>query len=136
MKISTKGRYSLKAAGILAESYGEGPMNVKAISEKGNISESYLEQLLSSLRKSDIIETVRGAQGGYLLKKQPSEITVGDVLRAAEGDISPTECTSDGFQNDCVNDCITKKVWEKLKLGIDGVVDSITIEDLINKEKL
>lgn len=135
MKLTTKGRYGLKAAYILAEQYGHGPIPIKQISERENISDSYLEQLLARMRKSDLVESVRGVQGGYQLKRSPSEITVGDILRSVEGDLNPTDCI-DSAEAHCENvfRCPSRRVWLKLKKGIDDVVDSITLQDMILEE--
>ena len=86
MKLSTKGRYGVKAMVDLAIHYGGSPVSIKSISQRQNISEYYLEQLFSSLRKAKLIKSIRGAQGGYILSKNPNEITVGEVLRALEGE--------------------------------------------------
>lgn len=135
MKLTTKGRYGLKAAYILAEQYGKGPIPIKQISERENISDSYLEQLLARMRKSDIVESVRGVQGGYQLKRSPEQITVGDILRSVEGDLNPTDCIESG-ESHCenVSRCPSRRVWLKLKKGIDDVVDSITLQDMIIDE--
>ena len=135
MRLTTKGRYGLKAAYILAEQYGKGPIPIKQISEREKISESYLEQLLAKMRKSDLVESLRGVQGGYRLKRPPKEITVGDVLRSVEGDLSPTDCVESGeFHCDNTIHCPSRRVWLKLKKGIDDVIDSITLQDMIEEE--
>ena len=133
MKLSTKGRYGLKAMFQLSLYHGQGPITLKQIAEEQNLSENYLEQLFSTLRKDGLLNSVRGAQGGYLLSKQPSEITVGNILRSLEGDLAPSNCVTG---DDCDREltCVTTTVWERIKNSIDEVVDSITLQDMIEDE--
>ena len=132
MKLSTKGRYGLKAMFQLALYKSEGPISLKTIASKQNISEQYLEQIFSSLKKSGLVKSVRGAQGGYLLGKEPKDITVGDILIVLEGPVSLSDCVLD--EDVCENSgkCVTKVVWEKIKKGIDDVINSITLQDMID----
>ncbi|HLR20474.1 MAG TPA: Rrf2 family transcriptional regulator [Tissierellaceae bacterium] len=132
MRLSTKGRYGLMAMFQLAQEYGKGPVSLREIAETQKLSNSYLEQLFAVLRKDGLIKSVRGAQGGYLLSDEPGNITVGKILRSLEGDLSPSECTSDNTI-DCTkeDDCATKLVLVKIKDSIDEVVDSITLRDMI-----
>lgn len=132
MKLSTKGRYGLMAMYQLAQDYGQGPISLKYVAEKQGLSENYLEQLFSSLKKEGLLTSTRGAYGGYMLSRNPQEITVGQVLRSLEGQMSPSECVAeDGF--DCVRDdsCATRWVFAKIKDSIDRVIDSITLEDMV-----
>ncbi len=133
LKLSTRGRYGLKAVYELALHYGDGPTSLKDIASSQNLSESYLEQLFLSLRKEEIIDSVRGAQGGYMLAREPKEITVGQILRCLEGDMSPSACLLD--DSDCSNkeECITKYVWSEIKDSVDRVIDSITLENMLEK---
>ena len=132
MKLSTKGRYGLIAMHQLAQDYGQGPISLKSIAEKQGLSENYLEQLFASLRKDGLLTSVRGAYGGYMLSRAPDDITVGQVLRALEGEIAPYECV-DGTDHACTrgDDCATKLVLVKIKDSIDQVIDSITLNDMI-----
>lgn len=136
MKLSTRGRYGLKVMYQLAVKYGEGPISLNVIAEKENLSQNYLEQLVSVLRKEELINSVRGAQGGYMLAKPPEDITVGNILRVLEGSIGPADCVIEG-NYECENEeeCVTKLVWEQIKDSIDNVIDSITLEDMVNKSK-
>jgi len=138
MKLSTKGRYGLKAAFDLAMNYGSGSIPLKSIAERQNISENYLEQLISSMRKAGLVKSERGAQGGYQLAKKPSEITVGDVLRVLEGPLGViSECLQENNANSCPKSdhCITKVVWEKIKDSITKTVDSISLQDMCDEAK-
>ncbi|WP_028829658.1 RrF2 family transcriptional regulator [Proteocatella sphenisci] len=136
MKLSTKGRYGLKAMHQLAMLADENsPMPVKFVAEKIGVSELYLEQIFSVLKKHGLIKSVRGAQGGYFLAKHPDEITVGNVLRSLEGSFAPSNCVLEDSDSACLNaeDCVTKVVWEKMKTSIDQCVDSITLQDMLDK---
>lgn len=117
MKLSTKGRYGLKAMYDLALNYGDEPVSLKSIAERQGISENYLEQLMANLRKAGLVRSIRGAYGGYLLSREPSKITVGDVLRALEGPIGLVDCVLEQDAVKCLKyeNCITRTVWEKNK---------------------
>lgn len=131
MKLSTKGRYGVKAMVDLAINYGEQPISIKSISERQSISEYYLEQLFSSLRHAKLIKSVRGAQGGYILNRAPEEITIYDVINVLEGPIEISDCIEDGACNkvDC---CATRLLWKKIKNSIDSVTTSITLKDIVD----
>ncbi|GCD12197.1 Rrf2 family transcriptional regulator [Clostridium tagluense] len=131
MKLSTKGRYGVKAMVDLAINYGEQPISIKSISERQSISEYYLEQLFSSLRKAKLIKSVRGAQGGYILNRAPEEITIYDVINVLEGPIEISDCLEEGSCNkiDC---CATRLLWKKIKNSIDSVTSSITLKDIVD----
>ncbi|WP_244833057.1 Rrf2 family transcriptional regulator [Clostridium sp. BJN0001] len=134
MKLSTKGRYGVRAMVDLASNYGTTPVSIKTISERENLSEYYLEQLFSPLRRANLIRSIRGAQGGYILCRKPNEITVGDIITVLEGPIEIADCI-DGLSCDNVDTCATKKVWEKVKKSIDDVLNSITLKDIIDDYK-
>lgn len=134
MILSTKGRYGLKAIFELSLNYGSGPVSLKKISEKYDISESYLEQLFAKLKKKGYIETVRGPQGGYMLAKDPEEITVGMVLRTLEGEITTSDCISKEI---CSREsvCATRIIFEKIEKSISDVIDTITLADMFQEHK-
>lgn len=134
MILSTKGRYGLKAIFELALNYGLGPVSLKKIADKYEMSESYLEQLFAKLKKNGYIDTVRGPQGGYLLAKNPKEITVGMILRTLEGDITTSECIN---KEVCSREsiCATRVIFEKIEKSINDVIDSITLEDMHKEQK-
>ncbi len=136
MKLSTRGRYGLKAIFELSSHYGEGPVPLNEIASKQNLSESYLEQLFSVLRREGVITSVRGAQGGYMISRDPEEITVGQVLRSLEGDMAPSDCILEGDEIACPreDECVTKIVWIKIKESIDNVIDSITLKDMLDDQ--
>lgn len=134
VKLSTKGRYGLKAMYELALVYeNNSPLPIKSIATKTGFSDQYLEQIFSSLRKSNYVISVRGAQGGYLLSKPPSEITVGDIIRCLDGPVEPSVCVSDSEPFLCENEeCATKVVWQKLKDSIDDCLDAISLKDMVD----
>ncbi|GAA0228512.1 RrF2 family transcriptional regulator [Metaclostridioides mangenotii] len=132
MKLSTKGRYGLKAMFVLALEQDKGPIPLKLIANRQNISMQYLEQIFSALKKANLVKSVRGAQGGYLLAKNAKDITVGDVLNVLEGPVSISECMLDEDICENSNTCVTKGVWEKIKKGIEDVTYSITLQDMID----
>ena len=135
MRISTKGRYALRLMLDLAVN-GEGKnLPLKTIAARQEISDKYMEQLINSLVKAGYVQSVRGAQGGYRLKGEPKDYTVGMILRLMEGSLSPVPCI-DGEENSCprAESCVTVEVWQTLKDAIDGVVDSVTLEDLVQRQ--
>lgn len=133
MKLSTKGRYGLMAMFQLALDYGQGPISLKDIAIKQDLSENYLEQLFSSLRRDGLLTSVRGAQGGYYLSRDPKDITVGQILRSLEGQLATADCIAeDAIECDKEEGCATKAVLIKIKNSIDGVVDNITLKDMVD----
>ncbi len=139
MKISTKGRYALRVMlDVAAHNTGE-YIKVKDISSRQEISDKYLEQIISLLSKAGFLRSTRGAQGGYKLAKDPSYYTVGMILRTTEGSLAPVSCLDvpEGESPLCdrYDSCDTVYVWKKLKNAIDDVVDSITLEDLLERQR-
>ena len=132
MKISSKGRYALRLMLDIAQHDNGTPIRIKDISLRQEISDKYLEQIISILNKAGYVRSIRGPQGGYLLTRQPEEYTVGMILRLTEGSLAPVACLeSDVNTCDRSENCVTLRVWEKLKDAIDGVVDHITLADLV-----
>ncbi len=135
MKLSTRGRYGLKAMFDLALNYGDGPISLTSIAERQAVSVNYLEQLISPLRKANLVESVRGAQGGYMLSKKPEDITVGIILTTLEGPLAPTDCVVvEGDDDICSHSdyCVTKVIYEKIYESITSVVNSITLQHMID----
>ncbi len=132
MKLSTKGRYGLKAMFDLALFASDKPISLSTISMRQGISVNYLEQLIAPLRRAGLVKSVRGAQGGYILNKSPKEITVKEILVILEGPFAPADCVQDD-NDDCMhaNYCVTKLIYEKMKESIDIVTESITLENMI-----
>jgi len=136
MKISTKGRYALRLMLDMAI-YGNGDLvRIKDISARQEISDKYLEQIVSSLNKAGFVKSIRGPQGGYRLTREPEQYTVGMILRLTEGSLAPVACLEDEI-NECgrQENCATLQVWKKLDDAIKGVVDHITLADLVEWQK-
>lgn len=139
MKLSTKGRYGLQLMVDLGVYSKDRHVSLKSISERLGISESYLEQLAALLKKNRLVSSVRGAQGGYFLARPANEISIGDILRALEGSLAPTECTCEHTkeyhcEQNCgiSGKCVTKSVWERIRDGINQIVDGIALQELID----
>lgn len=133
MKISTRGRYAIRLMLDLAMNCSGEPIRLKDVAKRQEISEKYLEQIISILNKAGFVRSVRGPQGGYTLLKNPEEYTVGMILRLTEGSLAPVECAGSGGQYcDREDNCATRILWKKLDDAINSVVDTITLEDLMN----
>lgn len=141
MKVSTKGRYALEAIVDLAINSSDGHESLKSIAERRGFSENYLEQIFVLLRKKNIVESIRGAQGGYKLSKDASQITAGDIIRATEGEVSVVPCVktsamkSSKNQCDMFDMCVTKIFWGKLTEKIEEMADSVSVADLVKAYK-
>ncbi len=140
MRFSAKGEYGILAVFELAQHTGETPLQAKTIAKNQRIPLRFLEQVLSGLRKAGLVESVRGAQGGYVLNKMPSEIRISDVLEAMEGPITPSSRVSGNDDRNhshktVTGDGILKPVWEEVKTAVIGVLDSVTIQDLCERKK-
>ena len=136
MRISTKGRYALRIMIDLAMNLNQGPIRVKDIAARQDISEKYLEQIIAMFNKAGYVKSIRGAQGGYLLTKDPAEYTVGMILRLAEGSIAPVSCV-DGAAEGCdkKDACVSAMLWEKINDAVNEVVDHTTLQDLVVWQK-
>ncbi len=141
MKISTRARYGLKALIEVALAEEGECISLKTISNNIGISENYLEQLMTSLRKDDIVATIRGAKGGYVLQKAPTEISIGDILRNLEkSELAPVNCVSStkDFEcscgDACSGDCLAKDVWDKIYQDFNNIIDNITLQNVIDNE--
>ncbi len=134
MKISTKGRYALRMLIDLAEHQSAGYIPLKDTAKRQGISKKYLEQIILTLSKSNILQANRGAQGGYRLALSPANYTVGDILRCSEGSLAPVDCI-DKIQCGKSSDCVEKYVWQGLNKVINDYLDSITLQDIIDKKK-
>ena len=137
MKITTKGRYGLRALIDLAQYSEVEPVSINSIATRQGISERHLEQLMTLLKKAGLIKSIRGAGGGYVLAKDTSDISVGDVLRALEGSLEPVECTAFHDDNICeaAGGCVTKYVWQRINESINRTVDEINLKQLVEESK-
>ncbi|MDP3791275.1 MAG: Rrf2 family transcriptional regulator [Candidatus Omnitrophota bacterium] len=138
MKLSTKSTYGLRAMVNIAMAQGKCAVSIKDISDREGISSVYLEQLLNKLRRENLVKSVRGPSGGYMLSKDPGRITVGDIVKTLEGSITPVDCAAgrEGWKSVCQrkSTCVAKTVWAKLAKAIDDCLESVTLEDLCGKK--
>ncbi len=137
MKISTKGRYALRLMLDLAQYSNENEyVSIKKVSQRQDISEKYLEQIVAQLSRANFVKSIRGAQGGYRLVKAPENYTVGMILRLIEGNLSSVSCLEDN-PNKCqpCNNCVTLEVWQQINDAVDSVIDNITLQDLVQKQQ-
>jgi len=136
LKLSTKGQYGVRAMFEVAKNYGKGTTTIRDISERQDVSVSYLEQLLNKLRHSGLVESVKGPGGGYVLTREPREIAIGEVLRVLEGPVAITNCLDPGAKGcDRVDSCVTRMLWKSLGERIEGFLDQISLQELIEEEK-
>lgn len=132
MKISTKGRYAIRLMLDIASDKSGRPVSLKDIADRQQISEKYLEQIISVLNKAGYVRSIRGPQGGYMLAKEPKDYTVGMLLRTTEGDLAPVSCVGNGaVECDRADGCVTVRIWQKINDAVDNVVDNITLADLV-----
>ena len=136
MKLSTKGRYGLRAMVDLALNATDHKVTIKSISERQGISENYLERIIALLKKAGYVTSSRGAQGGYRLSRAPLDISVGEILRALEGDLNPVDCTLTNDDKECSqkNLCVTKFVWKRISDSINEAVDGISLQDMVDEQ--
>ncbi|HYO29984.1 MAG TPA: Rrf2 family transcriptional regulator [Thermomicrobiales bacterium] len=136
MRVSTRGEYGMRAMVALAHQYGNGPMSIASVSRASSVPTAYLEQLIGPLRRAGLVESKRGAQGGYQLTKAPDLVRVGEVYRVMEGPVAPMECVSeDPSEQTCplIEGCETRPVWLKMRDAIADSLDSMTLADLITE---
>jgi Rrf2 family protein len=135
MKISTKIRYGARAVLELASHYGEGPLELKEIAKKENISIKYLEQVIIPLRTSGLVKSVRGSKGGYSLAKAPGEICLNDVIEILEGPIDLVECLRDPKSCKKSSSCVTREIWQDAADALSRIFRSITLEDMVRRKR-
>ena len=135
MRVSAKELYGLRAITELARHFDQGPISLAEVSRTQGISLDYLEQIAASLRKAGLLESRRGAQGGYLLARSPQAITAGDVIRALEGSILPVRCTTEHLERRCTpchsaTECTARNVWQTVSQRLVETLDGIILADL------
>lgn len=137
MKLSTKGRYGLRAMIDLAVHSNGDHVSLYSIAERQQISENYLEQVFATIRKAGLVKSIKGAQGGYVLSDSPANIKIGTILRALEGNLSVVDEETDrtGDKKSTLQQCVKINVWDKMNQRINELVDSITLEDMVNEYK-
>ena len=135
MKFSVKSEYATRALVDLAIHAGNGPVMVKSIAKREQISERYLEQLLLPLKAAGLLRTVRGAKGGFNLARPPSEISLSEIIGITEGSTAPAECVDDASVCAKSHQCVTREIWTEMKEAMDGVLKSTTLSDLVERHQ-
>lgn len=133
MRLSTKGRYSTRAMLDLAIHFADGPVLIKDISQRQGISKGYLEQLFIPLRAAGLVRSIRGAQGGFRLARSPAEIRLSEIIRATEGSTAPAACVDEGSLCRQSEHCVTRDVWAEMKKAFEEVLDSMSLQDLVER---
>ena len=135
MKLSTRGRYGTRALLELALHQGEGPVLLKDIAHRQQISLRYLEHLMTPLIAGGIVRSTRGARGGVSLTKPPEEIRLSEVIQLLEGSVAPAECISNPGICTRSELCVTRDIWSELKKAMNGILESTTLQDLVERQK-
>ena len=137
MKISTKGRYAIRLMLDLALNNTGEAISLKDGAKRQDISDKYLEQIISVLNRAGYVKSVRGAQGGYYLRKRPEDYTVGMILRLTEGSLAPVSCIDEEDEITCdkQDSCVTVILWKKINDAISDVVDHTTLQDLVDWQR-
>ncbi len=133
MKLSTRSRYGTRMMLDLAQHYDEGPVQIRNVSKRENISVKYLEQLIIPLKKANFIKSVRGPKGGHMLAKPPKAITVGEIVRVLEGGINLSSCIENPEVCDRTSDCLTRGLWEETTKAMYEKLNSATLSKMINE---
>ncbi|MBN2137263.1 MAG: Rrf2 family transcriptional regulator [Sedimentisphaerales bacterium] len=135
MKLSTRTRYGLRAILELAENVEKGPLQLRVIAQRQEISPKYLEQLITVLRSAGLVRSIRGAKGGYVLAKPPSKIRLDEVFNCLEGAVTTAECVDDGTACQRAPDCAARIIWTQVQQAVENVLKAVTLQDLIRKAK-
>ena len=133
MKLSTRTRYGIRAILEVALNYGKGPVQTKVIAHRQNISVKYLEQLMALLKTGGFVRSIRGSKGGYVLARPPEQIRLSEVFTALEGPIVTVECLENRDYCDQVADCIARRLWAQVQQAIEGVLNSVSLQTLIEE---
>ncbi|MBW2046356.1 MAG: Rrf2 family transcriptional regulator [Deltaproteobacteria bacterium] len=135
MRLSTKGRYGARVMLELALNYGNGPVLLKDIAKHQGISVGYLEHILPRLKAAGLVNSTRGAHGGYTLAKEPSRINLGQVVKALEGNLAIVECVTAPQVCQRVESCITRDIWGQMSRELMKMLGSTTLQDMVNRQK-
>ena len=139
MRVSSKAHYGLRMMTEFAKAYGRGPMSIAEVARTEHLPVAYLEQLAAQLRRGGLVESTRGVHGGYALSRPPAGISVLDVVRVVEGEVSPVECVAhDYVSGTCIreSECASRGLWQRLKESIDSVLSQTTLEELVADHSL
>lgn len=135
MKLSSKCRYGLRAIVEIARNYEVKPTKRKDIAAKQDLDDSYLENILIDLKNKNIVMALRGAKGGFILKRPPEEITLLQVIESLQGDLSPAECLNTPGICNRVESCVTRPIWQKMKDAQEDILKNVTIKDLLEDDE-
>ncbi len=135
MKLSTKGRYGVRAMIDLASHYRHGPCVLKDMAKRIDVSNKYLEQLISLLRTAGLVRSVRGAHGGYMLARDPKDIRVSDVIQVLEGSISLVDCIDDPEICEKTEHCAAHDLWAQIKDLMESVLESVTLQNMAERQR-
>jgi Rrf2 family protein len=135
MKVSTKGDYGVRALVELAHHYGQGPVQSAEIAARQEVPETYLDQLLTTLRRAGFIRSVRGPQGGHALIRDPKEVRLSEVMTALEGSLAPIACVDDPDACTRTGGCVQREVWAQVRDATQKILESVSIGDLAEKER-
>jgi Rrf2 family protein len=133
LRLSTKGQYGVRAMFEIASGYKHGPITIKEISKRQDVSVSYLEQILNTLRKADVIKSVKGPGGGYILSREPDNISIGAILRELEGPVAITSCLDPNEGCVRIEGCVTYLLWKSLGENIEAFLNNMTLKDLLER---
>jgi Rrf2 family protein len=135
MKMSTKGRYGTRAMVDIGENFGRGPVSLRKLTERQCVPMKYMEQIISLLKASGLIRSARGSRGGYMLAKEPCEISLHDIVQALEGSWALVDCLYDDTFCDRTKECVTYEIWHDLQAAIYKILDSTTLADVIERQR-
>jgi Rrf2 family protein len=135
MKLSTRTRYGMRAIIELAESNRKSPLQLKVIAQHQDISAKYLEQLMVVLKSAGFVRSIRGSRGGYVLAKAPNQIKLSDVFHCLEGPVTTVECVENEDYCQRAADCAARQIWTQVQEAIEGVLQSITLQDVVDMAK-
>ena len=134
MRLSTKGRYGARAMLDLALNSNQGPVLLRDIARRQEVSEKYLEHSITTLRKAGLVRSIRGARGGYVLAKSPSQIRLSEIMEVLEGSMAPVECVDDPQVCQRAQLCVTRDIWAEIKEAVDKILESITLQDMVERQ--
>lgn len=134
LRLSTRGEYGVRAIYEIAKNYHNAPMTIREIAERQNLSISYLEQILNRLRREGLIKSQRGPGGGYVLSREPEDITIGRILKALEGPVAIAQCL-DPKKKGCsqIERCVSKPLWKSLGERVERFLETISLSDLLKE---
>lgn len=136
LRLSTKGQYGVRAMYEIAKGYPDRPVTIKEISERQNVSVAYLEQILNKLRKANLIKSIKGPGGGYLLNKSPENISIASILKELEGPVAITTCLDPERGCMRIDNCVAHLLWKSLGQQIEAFLETITLKNLLNGDLL